>query len=167
MTDTTWIDIVLLVVMLASTLLSFLRGLVQEVASLAVWVLALIGASKLAGIAAEPFAGVLSDPIRMTLGFVLVFLIVLLLGKLVTMALKELVSATGGSVLDRLLGSLFGFARGLIILTVLAVLAAMTPLPKQKAWQQAVSRPLLEMSIRVAAPWLPNFIASRVSIPKP
>jgi len=47
------------------------------------------------------------------------------------------------------------------------VLAAMTPLPKQAAWQQAVSKPLLELSIRIAAPWLPDFIASRVSIPKP
>ncbi|MEY4082804.1 MAG: putative colicin production protein [Pseudomonadota bacterium] len=166
MAESTWIDIVFVVVLLASTLLSFLRGLVQEVASLAIWVLALVGGSKLASLAAEPFAELLSEPIRLTLGFVLVFLLILLLGRLVSMALRELMKATGATVLDRLLGSLFGLARGLIIMAVLAVLAAMTSLPGQPAWTQSLSRPVLDWSIRLAAPWLPDFVASRVSIPK-
>ncbi|NBT34795.1 MAG: CvpA family protein [Betaproteobacteria bacterium] len=163
----TWIDIILLVLVCASILLSMLRGLVQEIASLGVWVLALVGASRLASTVGEAFTFVESEPIRLTLAFAVVFIIALILGRLVTLALKELVQATGATVLDRVLGSLFGLARGLVIVAALAVLGAMTPLPSQPAWQESVSRPLLDLSIHVTAPWLPDFLASRVSTPKP
>ncbi|CAM8632037.1 MAG: hypothetical protein RJA17_341 [Pseudomonadota bacterium] len=161
---TSWIDIVCAVVVVASVLLSMLRGLVQEVASLAVWILALVGASRLAIYGAEPLQEWLPPAMAMTVAFALIFVLILLLGRLLTLALKELVQAVGGGFLDRLMGVAFGLARGWVILTVLAVLAAMTPLIGQPAWQTADSRPVLEWSIRVAAPWLPDAVSSRVQL---
>lgn len=163
----TWIDWVVVVMVGASVLLSLLRGLVQELASLAVWVVALIGATRLAGLGAEPLSFIESEPLRLTLGFILVFVIILVMGRLIGLALKELVTATGATTIDRLLGSVFGLARGLVIVTVLAVLGAMTSLPTQPAWQAAASRPLLESSIHLAAPWLPEFVSTRLSFPRP
>lgn len=167
MSDGNWIDIVCAVIMLASILLSILRGLIQEVASLAVWILALVAASRLAEFAADPFRGNVPEAVALTLGFLAVLIITLLVGRLVTAAIKGLVHAVGGNVIDRILGISFGLARGMVIITVLAVMAAMTPLVTQPTWKEARLRPVLEFSIQVAAPWLPAFVASRVSLETP
>lgn len=158
----TWIDVVVIVVIAASTLLSLARGLIKEVASLAVWVVAIVGASRLAHFVAELLPQWLTAPIQQTVGFLVVLVVILLIGKLVTLALKELVSASGIAAFDRFLGTFFGLARGALIVVVLAVLAAMTSLPGEPAWKNAKTRPFLELGIRTATPWLPEMIEERL-----
>lgn len=163
----TWIDGVVIAVIAASTLLSIARGLVKEIASLAIWVLALVGASRLAHYVAEALPQWLSAPIQQTLGFLIVLVVILLLGKLVTAALKEIMTAAGMGTMDRVLGMFFGLARGGIIAIVLGVLVAMTSLTAQDSWQQARMRPFLEFGIRTVTPWLPAEIENRLRFIKP
>jgi len=162
MHELTWIDWVALVVVLSSTLLSLLRGLLHEVASLAVWVLAIVAGSRLAHFVADPLKEWMAEPLALTLGFLIILVLILLLGRLVTRTLQELVKASGASVLDRIMGAVFGAFRGLVIMGVLAVLGAMTPLTLQPAWQRAHVRPALEWSIQVLTPWMPSFVSSRI-----
>jgi membrane protein required for colicin V production len=162
----TWIDIVAIVVIAASALLSLVRGLVKEIASLAVWVVAFVGASRLSHYAAELLPAWLSPPLMQTIGFLIVLILILVVGKLVTLALKELINAAGVGLIDRTLGMFFGIARGGLLVVVLAVLAAMTSLPKDAAWQKAKTKDFLELGIRTAAPWLPQEIEQRLQIPK-
>jgi hypothetical protein len=42
----------------------------------------------------------------------------------------------------------------------------MTALPDEKAWINAASRPILELSIYCAEPYLPEFFYSKIIIPK-
>jgi len=161
----TWIDWVVVTVVSASIILSVVRGLVKEVASLAVWVVAVVGASRLAHFPAELLPPWLSAPLQQTVGFLIVLVLILIIGKLITMALKELVSAAGVGTLDRTLGTGFGLARGGLIVIVLSVLAAMTSLPTQPAWKTAKTRSFLELGIRTAAPWLPASVGDRLQLP--
>ena len=161
----TWIDWVVVTVVSASIILSVVRGLVKEVASLAVWVVAVVGASRLAHFPAELLPPWLSAPLQQTVGFLIVLVLILIIGKLITMALKELVSAAGVGTLDRILGTGFGLARGGLIVIVLSVLAAMTSLPTQLAWKTAKTRSFLELGIRTAAPWLPASVGDRLQLP--
>jgi membrane protein required for colicin V production len=161
----TWIDWVVVTVLAASIILSVVRGLVKEVASLAVWVVAVVGASRLAHFPAELLPPWLSAPLQQTVGFLIVLVLILIIGKLITMALKELVSAAGVGTLDRILGTGFGLARGGLIVIVLSVLAAMTSLPTQPAWKTAKTRSFLELGIRTAAPWLPASVGDRLQLP--
>jgi len=161
----TWIDWVVVTVVSASIILSVVRGLVKEVASLAVWVVAVVGASRLAHFPAELLPPWLSAPLQQTVGFLIVLVLILIIGKLITMALKELVSAAGVGTLDRILGTGFGLARGGLIVIVLSVLAAMTSLPTQPAWKTAKTRSFLELGIRTAAPWLPASVGDRLQLP--
>lgn len=161
----TWIDWVVVAVVSASIILSVVRGLVKEVASLAVWVVAVVGASRLAHFPAELLPPWLSAPLQQTVGFLIVLVLILIIGKLITMALKELVSAAGVGTLDRILGTGFGLARGGLIVIVLSVLAAMTSLPTQPAWKTAKTRSFLELGIRTAAPWLPASVGDRLQLP--
>ena len=161
----TWIDWVVVTVLAASIILSVVRGLVKEVASLAVWVVAVVGASRLAHFPAELLPPWLSAPLQQTVGFLIVLVLILIIGKLITMALKELVSAAGVGTLDRILGTGVGLARGGLIVIVLSVLAAMTSLPTQPAWKTAKTRSFLELGIRTVAPWLPASVGDRLQLP--
>ncbi len=83
--DLTWIDVVVITVVVASTLLSLARGLIKEIASLAVWVIANVGASRLAHVAADLLPEWLTAPLQQTVGFLLVLVVILVIGRLVTM----------------------------------------------------------------------------------
>lgn len=165
MTELTWIDWVLLVVMTSSTLLAVLRGFVHEITGVALWVLALFGAYKLGPFVAAPLSDFLIPPLPEIIGFILIALFTLLLGRLIRATLKELVTASGAAPLDKFLGGIFGMMRGVAISVIIAVLIALTPLPNERVWQVAWSRPFLEFSLVVANPWLPSFISSRVADP--
>ena len=161
----TWVDLVVLGIITVSMLLSLFRGLVKEVASLAVWVLAIVGASRLAHFVADVLPDWLTAPLQQTLAFLIVLVVILVVGKLLIMLAKEIVSAAGISGLDRVLGMAFGMARGALLVVVLAILASMTALPSQLAWQKAKSRAFLELGIRTAAPWLPRPVGDRLRLP--
>lgn len=163
--ELTWIDYVVLVVVVASAVLSMVRGLVKEIASLAIWVLALVGASRLAHYAAELLPEWLTPALMQTIGFLIILVLILLVGKLVTLALKELINAAGVGAIDRTLGVVFGVVRGGLIVVVLAILAGMTSLPKSPAWQNAKTKEFIELGIRTAAPWLPTEIEQRLQVP--
>ena len=62
---------------------------------------------------------------------------VLLVGGLVTYLIGELVVRTGLSGTDRLLGTVFGAARGVLLVAVLVLMAGLTPLPQDLWWQQS------------------------------
>ena len=164
--ELTWIDTVVLVVILASTILSLFRGLVKEIASLAVWVIAFVAASRLAGEAAAMLPDWIPPALEQTVAFLGILVVVLVVGKLVTLALKEMVSAVGMGAIDRILGMAFGAARGVLIVVALAILAAMTSLPNQTTWRLSKSRPALEWGIKTAAPWLPNILGERIRMPQ-
>ncbi|MEK9811926.1 MAG: CvpA family protein [Bordetella sp.] len=160
----TWIDWVFLVVTASSTLLAFLRGLVHEVLALASWVVAFIAASQLAGYASEPLPHIFTEPVRLAMAFAIVFFITLFIGRFVSYALKELVAVSGVQGFNRFLGAFFGFGRGLLIMSVLAVLAALTSLPSDSAWQNAWSKPVLELSVQVISSWLPSYLSDRIVV---
>ncbi len=164
--ELTWIDTVVLVVILASTILSLFRGLVKEIASLAVWVIAFVAASRLAGEAAAMLPDWIPPALEQTVAFLGILVVVLVVGKLVTLALKEMVSAVGMGAIDRILGMAFGAARGVLIVVALAILAAMTSLPNQTTWRLSKTRPALEWGIKTAAPWLPNILGERIRMPQ-
>ena len=86
----TWVDLVVLGIITVSMLLSLFRGLVKEVASLAVWVLAIVGASRLAHFVADVLPDWLTAPLQQTLAFLIVLVVILVVGKLLIMLAKEI-----------------------------------------------------------------------------
>jgi len=62
------------------------------------------------------------------------FVVTLILGGIVTSLFRALVEATGLGGLDRLLGVLFGAARGLVIVLAIVILLPMALPVKEDAW---------------------------------
>ncbi len=150
------VDWILLAVLSLSLLLGLWRGIVQEVLSLAGWGAAFYVSQMYAPMAAAwlPMEGS-SQMLRYAAGFVVVFVAVLVATVLVSWVVKKLISAVGLGPLDRLLGSLFGLMRGVVILLAVTVLVGMTPMRDTEAWKQAQGAQWLQQLLHVLKPVLP------------
>ena len=91
-----------------------------------------------------------------------VFVAVLILMALLRLAVRGLLRALGLTLTDRLLGVIFGVARGLVIVFVLVVVGGMTSLPKEKWWAGAQFSAPLETVVLASKPWLPPEVAKRI-----
>lgn len=157
-------DLIVIAILLCSILISVLRGLVKEVLSLLVWIIAFAASNayglQMAQMLPQALPGQL---VRIIAGFVIVLVAVLLLGSLMNMALGALIKSSGLTLADHGLGGLFGLARGIVIVLTIVILAGMTELPKHPIWKNALFSPLAETAVRTIKPWLPDALASKIS----
>lgn len=117
------IDWVIVAIILVSSLLSLWRGFVRELLSLAAWILAFLAARYFSPI----FANWLVEYVHsvqacLIIAYASIFFITLLAGSFFAGFVSKTVQRAGLSISDRLLGLVFGFARGLLILVVLYTL---------------------------------------------
>ena len=156
-------DYIVLLVLVCSVLISTMRGLVKEMLSLLGWVVAFVVANAYGAQLAELLpAAVPGVAVRLMLAFVVLFIGVRMLMGLFTLALDAAVTACGLSFADRGLGSLFGVARGLLIVQVGVILCGMTEIPQQAFWKNAMLSPLAETGARTIKPYLPTAYAQYV-----
>ncbi len=140
-----------------SVLLSLLRGFVREFLGLASWVIAALAAKTYAvSVAMMLPASIPNQGLRMVAGFAIVFLGILLVASLLAIAISELFKQVGLGWLDRSLGTLFGVARGLLIVGVLVLLGGLTSLPQDPRWRNAMFSSPMEAMVLACKPWLPQ-----------
>ena len=157
-------DYAVLFIIGSSVLVSVVRGFTREALSLLGWVIAFFAASALSGVAAEWFASMIKDgSLRVLAGFVTVFVVALVLTSIAAMAASRMLKNAGLGLEDRLLGGFFGFARGMLIVLVLVLVAGLTALPRQPAWSEAMLSPPLEALAAALKPWLPQAVARYLS----
>ncbi|MGQ0523665.1 MAG: CvpA family protein [Betaproteobacteria bacterium] len=156
-------DYAVLVIVSLSILLSVIRGLVREVLALLAWVIAFLVASLFGpSVASLVPDAIPSAELKLVTGIVAVFFVALLLMSLVAMAVSRLVKGAGLGVEDRVLGALFGFARGALVVTVLVLLAGLTALPRDPVWRNAMLSSPLEAFAMYLKVWLPGDLSKRI-----
>ncbi len=149
-----------------SLILGLWRGFVREVISLVSWVLAFWAAKQFGEYGTQAASRVFDDPwVQTAIGYALVFIGVLLLCAGVGALIRMLVSAAGLGLTDRVLGGVFGFARGLLVLMLVVLVCGATSLPEQPWWQESKLAPPLETAVLATKPWLPDGIASKIRFP--
>jgi membrane protein required for colicin V production len=143
----TWLDFLLLGVMMISGLLAMIRGFMREILSITAWVAAAVATillyNRLLPVAK---ANISND--MLAAGAVIggVFLITLLLVSIITVRVSDMILDSRIGALDRTLGFLFGLARGLIIVVVAFLFFSwLVPANKQpEGVRNAKSRVVLE-----------------------
>lgn len=156
-------DYVVIGIVAASLLLGLWRGVVGELIALAAWVLAFFVAFHFGGdIGQAVFGGIADKGMRALAGFAAAFVGVLVLMALVRLAASGLVKALGLGLSDRLLGLVFGVARGAMIAMLLVAIGGLTSAPRQPWWQEATLSPPLETAVLAVKPWLPADLAKRI-----
>jgi membrane protein required for colicin V production len=147
-----WVDWIIVVVLTLSTLLSLWRGFVREALSLLAWILAYVAANIFADSLAATLAGVIENVTgRYIVSFVIIFVGVLIIGNLINAVMRRVIKLTGLSTLDRLMGTAFGFTRGLIVVLV-AVFIAQELLPMQR--QQGILESQIMPHLEMIAYWM-------------
>lgn len=157
-------DFVVLIIFTISVLLSIVRGIVRESLSLVGWIVAYMAAK----IFAKDFVTVLplsitDESLRMVISFSAIFLSVLIVMSMVTLLASALIRTVGLGSVDRFLGALFGFARGLLVVLLLVLSAGLTTLPQEPFWQKALLSKSLETGVIMIMPWLPQGLSRRVN----
>jgi membrane protein required for colicin V production len=116
-------DWFILIVLVASGVISFARGFTKEFLSLFLWLAAFIAAISLEYLATpkiNEFIG--NEEVSKIVSYITVFVIFIFLGGIVIKFISKLIKWSGASGFDRFLGVLFGLIRGLIVLFVIFLL---------------------------------------------
>lgn len=151
-----WVDLLLLVLLLLSAATGFWRGLLFEVMSLLGWVAAYFAAVWFSPVAAPHIpVGTPGGALNGLTSLIVVFVTVLIVWALLSQLLRMLLRATPLSLIDRLLGAMFGLIRGVLILLLIYVAVGWTPWSRSEAWAQSQVRPWLAVTCNTLAPLLP------------
>lgn len=165
----TWVDGVLLLVMVLSAILAFMRGFIREVLGIGAWIGAAFAGFAFRG-AVRPFMDQLVevDWIADGLSVAAVFLVVLIVLKLVIHVIAGKVQGSTLGGVDRSLGALFGLARGVAIAILAYVLAGLLE-PDTGEWPEPVREARTLPHIADGARWvvglLPPEYRPRIAAP--
>lgn len=133
-----WVDYVIIAVIALSAVIGLARGLIREVLSLVIWVAAGGVAWVFHRTLADQLTPWLSTPsVRVGVAFVILVFVVLILGAIFGQLLTTLIDRTGLTGTDRLLGILFGAARGAVLVALMVYLAALTPMLEDPWWNES------------------------------
>lgn len=159
----TWPDYAILGTIAISILVGALRGFMKEVFSLVVWAAAFIIAYQYGGNVAALMEDHISLPsARTAMGFTGLFIVVLLIGGLLNYLLGRLVESTGLSGTDRLLGGVFGAARGLALVVAVLLVAGFTPIPADPWWKDAQLVQRLMPFVEWSSGYLPENVSEHL-----
>lgn len=140
-----WVDYLIIGIVLVSAVIGLFRGFFREVISLIAWILAFFVALYFTEPASHFLEGSIATPsLRKAVTGAGLFVLVLLLGGLVNFAVGRLVSVSGLAGTDRAIGGVFGVLRGVALVVILMLLAALTPMPKDPWWRESMLIPHIE-----------------------
>jgi len=146
-----WADGAILAVLGLSVLIGLSRGLITEVLSLVIWVVAFLSARLFGPSVGGLFVHFISSPTaRLIVGYVICFPAVLVIGAIARAIVRRLIWSTGMSGTDRLLGMGFGFARGVVLVALGVFLVSLTGFTREAWWQQSALLP----QFQTVATWL-------------
>ena len=160
-----WVDLIIIAVIIISALISLVRGFVKESLSLASWILAGFIALRYFTPMADLLEPYIESPtIRTGSGFAILFVSSLIVGAIINFMASQLVTKTGLTGTDKSLGVVFGGARGVLIVTMLVLLAGLTPMPTEPWWNDSAMIEYFSGMANWIKDVLPQDVASRFSL---
>ncbi|HEX7437871.1 MAG TPA: CvpA family protein, partial [Caldimonas sp.] len=150
-----WVDLAMLGVIALSAIVGAARGLTFEVLSLLGWVAAWFAGLWLGPLLAPHLPiGAPGSPLNGIAAFASAFLIILVVWGLGARAISALVGKTLLRPLDRLLGAVFGLARGVLVLLALVTVVSFTPATTSEAWRESQGAAWLNSILRELMPFI-------------
>lgn len=124
---------------LLSILIGIGRGFVKESISLITWLIAIGLSIFYAGSVSSHITFTKIGLVKSLIAFLVIFVGVVFIGAIVNYVVGSFVRKTPFSVPDRILGSMFGLFRGVALVTILVLLAGLTPFPEAPWWENSYS----------------------------
>ncbi len=169
LSDFLWVDWAILGILSVSAIISLIRGFVKEALSLAFWAVAFVVSMTFHSQMMQLLESAIERVyLRELVAYISLFAGTLLVGAMTTYLLSEFVKKTGLGGTDRLLGMIFGAARGVIVVVALLVIAPklLTDIDQDAWWQESQLIPhfmLLkdwsEQSFSEVSAWISSLVA--------
>ncbi len=122
------LDIVFFIMIGVSIILGIIKGLVRELFSLAFFIIAVILAFLFYGDLGQVlFKSIQSQDIANFTAFICIFVTILIVGSIITYAIKKLFVIGPLKSVDRILGGFFGMLRGFLLSGILVFLLIVFP----------------------------------------
>ncbi|OGT08936.1 MAG: hypothetical protein A2X78_00070 [Gammaproteobacteria bacterium GWE2_37_16] len=152
-------DYIIIFILGASVLIGLMRGFVKEALSLTTWILAFVAAFKYNNAFVGYFSHYFQTPsLQIAASFTCIFIGVLLVGAIVGLLVRSIITQIGLGGIDHILGIAFGFARGSLIVGALLLLCTMTSFPESPWWKQSVLIPHFSGVVT----WLRGYIPKNI-----
>src|SRR5262245_22721574 len=118
-----WLDVILIAIMLISGFLAMVRGFTREVLSIFSWAMAAIAALYLTPKYASMLQPYVGNPSIAQIAFAAgVFILTLIVVSLITFRISDSVLDSRVGALDRTFGFIFGLARGFLLVAIVFIL---------------------------------------------
>jgi len=153
--DINYIDVTIVVIVLITALIGFMRGFVWMAIFLATWTAAIL----LAYTYKEQLAPLLpfkldNETLQLGLSFLIIFMGTLIAGAIINYLFSKAVSAIGLGTFDRILGMGLGILLGALGITLITMLLTFTELPNQDIWTKSKLIP----KFKEAAEWIKTLV---------
>ncbi len=145
----------MIAVVVLSAIVGAVRGLTFELLSLAGWI-----AAWFAGLLLGPWLaphlpiGAVGSPLNVVASFACAFIVVLIVWGLMARIISAAVKRTLLSPVDRLLGAVFGMARGVAALLAIVAVLSLSPAMTTAAWRDSTGVVWLNAVLRELMPYL-------------
>ena len=157
-------DFIFLGTILLSGLIAFFRGFIQESLSLALWIFAFV-ATMFLDEYLDPYISVYitNEELKRIASLFIIFTGIIFSGGFIIKIIKNLTHWSGMGGLDRLLGTLFGCVRGMILIVVIYLITP-ADIKQSEFIVQSKSGPLLEKYSPEAEKFFKDMISNKNSV---
>lgn len=156
-------DLVIIGVTLFSVIIGLFRGFIRETLSLVSWVLAFVAAYTYFREIEHWFVDYLGDQmLQQIAAFALIFVGTLLLISIISHLLYRLMSVAGITGTDRLLGLIFGFGRGALLLGFFVIIGRTVGWSSLPWWEASQLVGYLDPVVGLLAEFIPEDLTKTI-----
>jgi membrane protein required for colicin V production len=142
-----WLDVILIVIMLVSGFLAMVRGFTREVLSIFSWAVAAVAALYLTPKYWNMVEAYFPSPAIAQVAFAVgIFVITLIVVSLITFRISDKVLDSRVGALDRTFGFVFGLARGFLLVAIVFILFSALARDQPTWVTEAKSYPILKQT---------------------
>ena len=132
------VDYIILAILILSSIMGLVRGLLREAIAVITWVLAIVLAWSFASSIEHLLGGVLvGSPYRIWVARIVIFVGVLLLGGAVSVVLGHYVRVSMFAGMDKFLGFVFGIIRGIVIVGAFTIAVQALRMDEDPRWKNS------------------------------
>ncbi|HNV96899.1 MAG TPA: CvpA family protein [bacterium] len=154
-----YVDIIFLIIILFFTITGFRKGLVRALGGIIAIILGFYGASIFYSQASMWLQGItiiFSEPIANVLAFIIVFIIVNRVAMILVYVLDKIFSIPVIGFVNKLLGAIFGFLAGLLLVGILVLAVLSFYSGEVSAFENSKIVPSAEKTINFVKPLIPK-----------
>lgn len=160
------LDIIMITILALSILFGILKGFIRELFSLAFFIIAVVLAFLFYQEVGDIYISNLKNrDISNFAGFITIFVLVLILGAVITYLVKKVFNIGPLKAIDMILGGVFGLVRGILIASIIVFALIVFPISESLVKKSCMS-PYVMKSIDIFIDFLPAKYKEKIEIIK-